>query len=76
MYQYITFDPKILGGKSLIRGTRLCVEFIMELFASGASKADILRSYPHLHPESIDEVLRYAADAVKNEVLLITQISP
>jgi len=74
MFRHITFDPEILGGKPHIRGTRLSVEFIMELFASGATREEILKLYPQLTPEAVEEALRYAAQSVKNEILLSTEI--
>jgi uncharacterized protein (DUF433 family) len=70
MFQKIAYDPKILSGKPHIRGTRLSVEFILELFASGATRDEVLKAYPQLTPVAIEEALRYAAQSVKNEVLL------
>ena len=52
-----------------LSGTRLSVEFILELFASGASHADILRKYPNVTSEGLNAALRYAARALKNEVV-------
>ena len=45
----ITVNPRILGGKPIIEGTRLSVEFILELLASDVSEEDILADYPHLN---------------------------
>ncbi len=70
MFQQIAYDPKILSGKPHIRGTRLSVEFILELFASGATRDDVLKTYPQLTAAAIEESLKYAAQSVKNEVLL------
>jgi uncharacterized protein (DUF433 family) len=75
MFRFITFDTKILGGKPHIRGTRLSVEFIMELFASGGTRDEIITAYPQLTPEAIEETLRYAANAVKNEVLITVDVA-
>jgi len=75
MFHWITFDAEILGGKPHVRGTRLSVEFIMELFASGAAKTEIIQTYPQLTPEAIDEVLHYAARSVKNEVFLSAEVA-
>jgi uncharacterized protein (DUF433 family) len=74
MFQQIAYDPSILGGKPHIRGTRLSVEFILDLFASGATRDEILKNYPQLTPEAIEEALRYAAEAVKNEILIDAKI--
>ncbi|MBK8987512.1 MAG: DUF433 domain-containing protein [Chloroflexi bacterium] len=60
MFHNITTDPEILSGKPCIKGTRLSVEFILELFASGATQADILRSYPQVKHEGLEEALRCA----------------
>ena len=74
MFQQIAYDPAVLGGKPHIRGTRLSVEFILELFASGATRDEILKTYPQLTPEAVEEALRYAAGAVKNEILIDAKI--
>jgi len=70
MFIYITYDPEILNGKPYILGTRLSVEFILELFASGATKDDIIKTYPQLTSETIEETLKYAGKSMRNEVLL------
>jgi uncharacterized protein (DUF433 family) len=49
----IVVDPKILAGKPVIRGTRLAVEFILELMAAGQSENDVLSNYPGLRREDI-----------------------
>lgn len=64
----ITANPKILGGKSIIRGTRISVEFILELLASGATESEILQDYPHLKPSDIKACLQYAARSSRNEI--------
>ena len=57
----IVLDPKILAGKPVIRGTRLAVEFILELLAAGQSESEILDSYPGLTREDILACLSYAS---------------
>jgi len=74
MFQQIDYDPKILSGKPHIRGTRLSIEFILELFASGAAKEDVIKAYPQLTAEAVEEALKYAAQSVKNEVLLDVKV--
>ena len=67
--EWITSDPGVLAGKPVIRGTRISVEFVLELLASGASQDDILRAYPHVPPEGLAAALQYAARALRNEVV-------
>ena len=76
MFDRIVSNPTILGGKPIIRGTRISVEMVMEWIASGASRDDILKSYPHLSTEDVQQVTSYAAQAVKNEVLSTAEIEP
>jgi uncharacterized protein (DUF433 family) len=54
-------DPEILAGKPVIRGTRLAVEFVLELLAAGRSEAEILDDYPGLTREDILACLSYAS---------------
>ena len=67
MYARITNDPTVLDGKPIIKNTRISMEFLLELFASGANREDILMAYPHLAAEDIEEALRYAADVLKHD---------
>jgi uncharacterized protein (DUF433 family) len=57
----IVVDQQILAGKPVIRGTRLAVEFILDLLAAGQSEAEILDSYPGLTHEDILASLAYAS---------------
>jgi uncharacterized protein (DUF433 family) len=57
----IIVDPEVLAGKPVIRGTRLAVEFILELFAAGQSENDLLINYPGLTREDILACLSYAS---------------
>ncbi len=69
MAQGIVADAETLGGKPRIDGTRISVEFLLELLASGASRADILKSYPQVSAEGLDAALQYAARSLKNEAI-------
>ena len=57
----VVVDPEILAGKPVIRGTRLAVEFVLELLAAGQSEREILASYPGLTHEDILASLAYAS---------------
>jgi uncharacterized protein (DUF433 family) len=63
----ITVDPKILTGKPIIKGTRIAVEFILDLLANGWTVDDILRNYPQLKREDVIAALKYAAEVLKEE---------
>ena len=56
----IVANPGILGGKPIVEGTRLSVEHILGLLASGMSNQEIIADYPDLTEESIRAVLTYA----------------
>jgi uncharacterized protein (DUF433 family) len=53
----IIVNPKVLVGKPVIKGTRLAVEFILELLAERWTHERILESYPQLEEEDIGAVL-------------------
>ena len=74
MSERIVSDPEILGGKPCIKGTRISVEFILELLASGATPEDVLRTYPHLPDDAVSLALAYAARALRNEVVWDLQL--
>jgi uncharacterized protein (DUF433 family) len=57
----VVIDPKVLAGKPVIRGTRLAVEFILELLAAGESESEVLANYPGLSREDILACLSYAS---------------
>lgn len=63
----IIIDPEVLVGKPLIKGTRLSVEFIVDLLAQGWTEADLLRNYPGLSHEDILACLLYARDLLQAE---------
>lgn len=70
MNNRITVNPKILCGKPIIKGTRISVEFVLELLASGMTINRIVEAYPHLTKKDILAVLDYAARTVKREELV------
>lgn len=70
MNRRITHNPKIFGGKPIIRRTRISVEFILELLASGMTAEEIVKEYPQLTKKDILAVLDYAAKTVKREELV------
>ncbi len=63
----IAVDPEVLTGKPVIRGTRLSVEFVVDLLARGWMEADILKNYPGLTREDILACLAYASEVLRAE---------
>jgi uncharacterized protein (DUF433 family) len=67
----IISNPKILGGKPIIKGTRISVEFIMELVASGMTVGEIIKAYPFLKQEDVMAALRYTAKVFKKQEVIL-----
>lgn len=63
----ITVDPKVLTGKPVVKGTRIAVEFVVELLGRGWTVERILHEYDHLAPEDVQACLAYAGDVLKSE---------
>ena len=59
---FIAIDPAVTFGKPVIAGTRIAVEFVLDLFAGGWTEETVLEGYPHLTHESIRAAFAYAAD--------------
>jgi uncharacterized protein (DUF433 family) len=66
----IIVDPQVLMGKPIIKGTRIAVEFILDLLASGWTVKDILKNYPQLKKKDIIAALKYAAKLNKRITIL------
>jgi uncharacterized protein (DUF433 family) len=64
---HIEIEPGRLGGKPVVRGSRIPVELVVELVADGWSAARIRESYPTLTEEDIRACLRYAAAILREE---------
>jgi len=63
----IEIDLKKLGGKPVIKGTRIPVYLILEMLASGMSIKEILREYPELTEEDVREAIKYASKILSKE---------
>jgi uncharacterized protein (DUF433 family) len=68
MFDRITFDPAIMGGRACIRGMRITVALVINLVANGMSQEDIIREYPELEPEDIRQALQYASALANEEI--------
>jgi uncharacterized protein (DUF433 family) len=63
----IVLDPEVLTGKPVIRGTRIAVEFVVDLLGQGWSETQILDNYPGIKHEDILACLQYASQQLKSE---------
>jgi uncharacterized protein (DUF433 family) len=68
--QFLTSDPQVCHGQLCAKGTRVFVTNILDSLAEGASREEILASYPSLRPEHIDAAVAYAAALAREESLL------
>jgi uncharacterized protein (DUF433 family) len=67
----IVIDPEILVGKPVIKGTRLAVEFIIDLMAQGWNEKDILQNYPGITRQDIQACFAYASESLKDEKVYV-----
>ncbi len=67
-FDRITFDPQIMGGRACIRGMRIPVSVIVRQIARGSAAAEILKGYPDLEREDIQQAIEYAAWLSEEEV--------
>lgn len=68
MFDRITFDAAILGGRACIRGMRIPVSVIVGQIAHGATFREILEGYPDLEEEDIRQAVEYAAWLTQEEI--------
>jgi uncharacterized protein (DUF433 family) len=68
MFDRITFDREIMGGRACIRGMRITVSLVLSLVANGMSVEEILQEYPDLEAEDIRQSLLYAAFLASEEI--------
>jgi uncharacterized protein (DUF433 family) len=66
LLERIILDPRIMVGKPVIKGTRLTVDFILNLLAHGASETDILNEYKGLTSEDIQACYLFATKSLEN----------
>lgn len=65
--EYIHSDPGILSGKPVVKGTRLSVDFLLELLAAGWSEEQLLDSYPNLTRDALRAVFAFDAESTRGE---------
>jgi uncharacterized protein (DUF433 family) len=67
LLERITIDPKIFGGKPIIRGMRIAVEHVLGMLVAGDSKERLLQEYSFLEPDDIQACLAYAHRSLSGE---------
>ena len=65
--KHIHSNPGILGGKPVIRGTRISVELILEYLAEGADEDEIVDAYPHITREQVRAAVQFAHDLLVDQ---------
>ena len=70
LLERIVCDPKVMVGKPLIKGTRLTVEFILNLLAHGSTAEEILNEYDSLSPEDIHACLLFASQSLSSATFM------
>ena len=68
MFDRITFDPAVMGGRACIRGMRIPVSVIVSQIAHGATFDEILAGYPDVERGDIQQAIEYAAWLAQEEV--------
>jgi uncharacterized protein (DUF433 family) len=69
MFDRITRNPQIMGGRACIRGMRMTVSLVVNLVANGMTTEEIIREYPELDAEDIQEALQYAAALANDQIV-------
>jgi uncharacterized protein (DUF433 family) len=72
VHDRIEINPKIMLGKPVIRGTRIPVELLVRKMAEGADEKALLQAYPNLTPQDVHAALRYAADSLAHEEVVLS----
>jgi uncharacterized protein (DUF433 family) len=67
--RYVHSDPEILIGKPVVKGTRLAVDFILDLYAAGWTEQQILDNYPTLTPEALRAVFAFSSECMRDQTM-------
>jgi uncharacterized protein (DUF433 family) len=66
LLERIVINPKVMSGKPIIRGTRLTVEFILNLLAHGSTTDEIIKEYKSITSEDIQACLLFATKSLES----------
>lgn len=75
VHDRIEINPNIMLGKPVIKGSRITVERVLRKLAEGANERALLEAYPHLTIKDIHAAVRYAADALAHEEVVLAAAS-
>ena len=70
-HSFIHSDSAVLAGKPVVKGTRISVEFVLELFAAGWDREQVLANYPSLDAEKIQAVFAFATECIRDESIYV-----
>lgn len=73
LWERITFNPQIMGGRACIRGMRITVSLVLKLLASNMTIEEILEEYPDLELEDIQACLNYAVFLADEKIYSFTE---
>jgi uncharacterized protein (DUF433 family) len=72
----IVINPRVMVGKPIVRGTRLTVEYILNLMAHGATEAEILAEYDGLTRADLQACLLFAAQSLQSTLFMPLAMEP
>jgi uncharacterized protein (DUF433 family) len=72
-HERVSIDPTVMGGKPVIKGTRVTIEQIVRECARGLSPAEVAEQYPRLQAEDVAAALRFAADYLAAEITVAAE---
>jgi uncharacterized protein (DUF433 family) len=76
LLERIVLDPKVMVGKPVIRGTRLTVDYVLNLLAHGATEQEIIEEYKGLTEEDIRACFLFATKALKDTAFMPLEAEP
>ena len=76
LLERITLNPKVMTGKPVIRGTRLTVEYVLNLMAHGATMEEIMAEYKGLNRDDIRACILFATRSLESTVFMPLAMEP
>jgi len=76
LLERIVVNPRVMVGKPVIRGTRITVDFVLNLFAHGATERDVLDEYEGLTTRDIQACFLFATKSLENTEFMPLVVKP